>query len=430
MERPQNGLPEDLREHTRLMCDIIAMAFQTDKTRVASLLLARDLSSLYYPFLDVREGHHGASHDDLSDGYERISRFHLSQLAYLAQKLDAMPEGDGTVLDHSCLLWLSNMWAGWKHDNMKVPVVTAGGLGGTLETGRSLEYLYAGDDNRKLCSLYLSIMDRMGVTLDRFGDASTRLAGLLSDSGRARTRSAFCLYVVLSLVGGGLVVAQKPSDTLPPGKSPHLGNKASIRSGLTLYRVRCGDCHGLDARGYRGPDLTAVLGGMPDERLFQTIRKGVPGTEMPPSTAPDDDVLMIIAYLRDMNAGGPTEPVAGNVENGAKLFAGQCASCHRVGTRGGRLGPDLSRVGAARSRAALVREIRTPSEWIPPGYETVTLVTSDGQKIRGVKKNEDVFSIQVMDTRERIQGYRRSALREVTYEPIIADAGVRSRAAE
>jgi hypothetical protein len=178
MERPQNGLPEDLREHTRLMCDIIALAFQTDRTRVASLLLARDLSSLYYPFLDVRDGHHGASHDDLSDGYERISRFHLSQLAYLAQKLDAMPEGEGTVLDNCCLMWLSNMWAGWKHDNMKLPVVLAGGLGGTLETGRSLDYLYAGDDDRKVCSLYLSLMDRMGVSLDRFGDASTRLANL------------------------------------------------------------------------------------------------------------------------------------------------------------------------------------------------------------------------------------------------------------
>ena len=178
MERPQNGLPEDLRDHARLMCDIIALAFQTDKTRVVSLLLARDLSSLYYPFLDVRDGHHSASHDDLSDGYERISRFHLGQLAYLAQKLDAMPEGDGTVLDNCCLMWLSNMWAGWKHDNMKVPVVLAGGLGGALETGRALDYLYAGDDNRKLCSLYLSIMDRMGVTLDHFGDADTRLAGL------------------------------------------------------------------------------------------------------------------------------------------------------------------------------------------------------------------------------------------------------------
>ena len=133
MDRPANGLPEDLRDHARLMCDIIAIAFQTDRTRVATLLLARDLSSLYYPFLDVRQGHHGASHNNASDGYERISRFHLSQLAYLAAKLDSMPEGEGTVLDNSCLMWLSNMWIGRKHDNTRLPLVIAGGLGGTLQ---------------------------------------------------------------------------------------------------------------------------------------------------------------------------------------------------------------------------------------------------------------------------------------------------------
>jgi hypothetical protein len=175
MDRPANGLPEDLREHARLMCDIIAIAFQTDKTRVATLLLARDLSALYYPFLEVREGHHAASHNNQSDGYERIARFHLSQLAYLATKLDSMPEGSGTVLDNSCLMFLSNMWIGRKHDNTRLPLVLAGGLGGALETGRTLDYLQAGDDNRKLCSLYLSIMDRMGIKLDHFGDAETRL---------------------------------------------------------------------------------------------------------------------------------------------------------------------------------------------------------------------------------------------------------------
>jgi len=178
MERPANGLPEDLRDHARLMCDLIAIAFQTDRTRVASLLLARDLSALYYPFLEVREGHHAASHNNLSDGYERIARFHLGQLAYLAAKLDAMAEGDGTVLDHSCLMFLSNMWAGRKHDNQRLPLVLAGGLGGTLQTGRSLNYLEAGEENRKMCSLYLSIMDRMGVRLERFGDAETRLERL------------------------------------------------------------------------------------------------------------------------------------------------------------------------------------------------------------------------------------------------------------
>jgi len=178
MERPANGLPEDLREHMRLMCDIIALGFQTDKTRIASLLLARDLSSLYYPFLNVSEGHHGASHYDTSDGYERIARYHVSQFAYLAQKLDEMPEGDGTVLDNTCLMFMSNMYSGTKHYNSHVPVVTAGGLGGKLETGRTFDYHQAGDDNRKLCSLYLGIMDRMGVQLDHFGDAEARLAGL------------------------------------------------------------------------------------------------------------------------------------------------------------------------------------------------------------------------------------------------------------
>jgi hypothetical protein len=178
MERPANGLPEDVRDHARLMCDIIAIAFQTDKTRVASLLLCRDLSAMYYPFLEVREGHHAASHNNLSEGYERISRFHLSQLGYLAQKLDAMPEGDGTVLDHSCLMWINNMMVGRKHDNSKLPLVLAGGLGGTLKTGRTLDYTASGDDDRKLCSLFLSILDRMDIKMDRFGDSDSRLQGV------------------------------------------------------------------------------------------------------------------------------------------------------------------------------------------------------------------------------------------------------------
>jgi hypothetical protein len=178
MDRPANGLPEDLREHTRLMCDLIAIAFQTDKTRIATLLISRDLSAMYYPFLNVREGHHAASHDNLSEGYERIARFHVSQFAYLAEKLDSMPEGDGTVLDNSCLMFLSNLWIGRKHDNTRLPLVLAGGLSGTLKTGRTLDYIQAGDENRKMCSLYLSIMDRMGVKLDRFGDADTRLERL------------------------------------------------------------------------------------------------------------------------------------------------------------------------------------------------------------------------------------------------------------
>jgi hypothetical protein len=178
MDRPANGFPADLRDHARLMCDIIAIAFQTNRTRVASLIISRDLSAMIYPFLDVKDGHHAASHDNNSDAYERIARFHVSQYAYLASKLDSMKEGEGTVLDNTCLMFLSNLWIGRKHDNFRLPLVLAGGLGGTLETGRTLNYLDAGEDNRKMCSLYLSLMDRFGVKLEQFGDARERLQGL------------------------------------------------------------------------------------------------------------------------------------------------------------------------------------------------------------------------------------------------------------
>jgi hypothetical protein len=178
MRRPDNGLPEDIREHMRLMCDVIALAFQTDKTRIATLLLCRDLSGLFYPFLDVRTAHHPTSHQDHTDAYERVTRYYVGQLAYLAGKLAKMPEGDSTVLDNSCLMFLSNMWSGSQHDSRKLPVLLVGGLGGKLSTGRVLDYTGHGDEKRKLCSLYLSLMNRMGVKAERFGDATEPLAGL------------------------------------------------------------------------------------------------------------------------------------------------------------------------------------------------------------------------------------------------------------
>jgi len=175
MARPDNGLPEDIRTHMRLMCDIIALAFQTDRTRVASLLLCRDLSGLFYPF---RTAHHPTSHDDQSDAYERVTRYYVSHLAYLAGRLAEMKEGDTNVLDNSCLMFISNMWSGTRHDSSKVPLLLVGGLGGKLATGRVLDYTGRGDEDRKLCSLYLSLMNRMGVKAERFGDAAAALEGL------------------------------------------------------------------------------------------------------------------------------------------------------------------------------------------------------------------------------------------------------------
>ena len=177
MSRPDTGLPEDIRVHMRLMCDIIATALQTDRTRVATLLLCRDISGLIYPFLNVRLAHHLASHQDTSEDYLKICQYYCQQMAYLAGKLQSMPEGDSTVLDNSLLMFMSNMWSGKAHDNSKIPIVQVGGLRGAVETGRVLDYSDQPDEQRKLCSLYLSLMDRMGLELPEFGDATQRLAG-------------------------------------------------------------------------------------------------------------------------------------------------------------------------------------------------------------------------------------------------------------
>jgi hypothetical protein len=174
--RPPAGQPKDFRDYARLMCDIIALAFQTDRTRIATLLLSRDLSGQVYPFLGIRDDHHSYSHANTGPEYQGIVKCHVEQYAYLLGKLARMPEGERTVLDNSCILFVSEHWNA--HNGKQVPLVVAGGLGGTLATGRTLDYLQSGNDKRKLCSLYLSIMDRMGLKLAEFGDAKEQLAGI------------------------------------------------------------------------------------------------------------------------------------------------------------------------------------------------------------------------------------------------------------
>ncbi|MGL4552390.1 MAG: DUF1552 domain-containing protein [Gemmataceae bacterium] len=174
--RPPAGRPADFKSYARLMCDIIALAFQADRTRVATLLLSRDLSGQVYPFLGVRDDHHSYSHANTGKEYQAIVKCHVEQYAYLLGRLAAMPEGEGTVLDNSCVMFVSEHWDA--HNGTRVPVLLAGSLGGTLKTGRTLDYLKAGDGRRKLCGLYLGLMDRMGLRLPAFGDARERLAGL------------------------------------------------------------------------------------------------------------------------------------------------------------------------------------------------------------------------------------------------------------
>jgi cytochrome c oxidase cbb3-type subunit III len=221
----------------------------------------------------------------------------------------------------------------------------------------------------------------------------------------------------LSLLGGSLMSAQglpaKSQDL--PAKNPLEGNEAAIKYGMGLFRSRCADCHGMDARGVRAPDLTQVwASGRTDDGLFKTLKAGVPGTEMPANPRMfDQEGWQILAYLRTLAASAPTDTPRGNAQNGERVFRANCASCHRVNGTGGRLGPDLSRVGLARTRDTMVRQIRGATEDFRPGYEPVTVTTANGQAIHGVKKREDLFSVQIMDTRERIQGYEKDKMKTV-----------------
>lgn len=171
--RPADGIPQDIAEHMRLMSDILVLAFQTDTTRICTLKLNNDHSSLRFPHLGVDYMiHHLLSHSDTAD-WLKVNQFFVEQLAYIARRLDAIDEGGRSALDNSMILFLSSMLTG-NHDANQLPVVMLGGGGGKIQGGRVLDYKDKPD--RQMCRLYLSIMDKMGVRPDKFGDATQPLA--------------------------------------------------------------------------------------------------------------------------------------------------------------------------------------------------------------------------------------------------------------
>jgi hypothetical protein len=172
MPRPKDGYPQDIVEHMRLMSDILVLAFQTDTTRVCTLKLNNDHGTLRFPHLDVDYMiHHLLSHSD-SDDWLKVNQFFLEQVAYIARRLDAIQEGERTALDNSMIMLCSSMLTG-SHDATQLPVVMLGGAGGQIKGAQNLDYFDKSD--RQMCRLYLSMMDKMGVRLDKFGDATEPL---------------------------------------------------------------------------------------------------------------------------------------------------------------------------------------------------------------------------------------------------------------
>ncbi len=184
LARPAEGLPQNVPDHMKLMMDLIVLAFQMDKTRIATCMLNNDLSQMNFGFLD---GVQGSLHLDLTHNgrdpqreamYLKTNQFHVQQFAYLVERLKRIDEGGSSLLDNSLLLCCSNLFDGDRHQADEMPMLLAGRGGGTLVTGRVLDYRDRGDAHRRACSLYLSLLDRLGANVAQFGDAHTPLEDL------------------------------------------------------------------------------------------------------------------------------------------------------------------------------------------------------------------------------------------------------------
>ncbi len=245
------------------------------------------------------------------------------------------------------------------------------------------------------------------------------------------TRLFAAAATLLSAALLGRVPVQSALGATSPQNSAQ--NKAvKIKEGTSLFRANCSPCHGLNARGGgRGPDLTSGrwTHGSSDSAIFRTILQGVPGTEMPANGFEDSEIWAIIAYLRSL---APKRlVVSGDPVKGKKIFfeSAGCSNCHMVYGTGGLLGPDLSRVGASRSVSYLADSIRHPDKELSSGmvdpnnhyglplvYDTVTVVAMDGQRITGIARNEDTFSVQLLTTDQNLRFFLKKDVKQVIHE--------------
>jgi len=190
--------------------------------------------------------------------------------------------------------------------------------------------------------------------------------------------------------------------------------------GKGIFRIYCAPCHGIGARGGRGPDLSRGVfrSGDTDDDLFRTISHGVPGTEMGDyGRIGDDNIRRVIAYIRSVNRNDNT-PVTGDPSRGEAVFwgKGQCGNCHMVSGKGKAIGPDLSRVGRQRSVAYLRESLVDPNADVSPGYNMLVVVRRDGSKVTGIEKSLDNFSARLMDLSGQIHTFSKDEVKSIQRE--------------
>jgi len=239
--------------------------------------------------------------------------------------------------------------------------------------------------------------------------------------------SRLCLLLNILLpalfVVAGLSIMASAATAQALAVNPLQGQSRAAYAGGVLFRAQCATCHGADARGIDSidaPDLTQMWSqrDYSDARVFAIIRQGLPGTIMPPHGFTDTEIWMLVTYLRSVAVTGVRELPAGNVMRGRRLFADQCADCHRVGQFGGILGPNLSNILQRQSLTAITQAVRAPQLAVNPDFKTVDLITAEGRRLRGVLRNEDAFSVQMIDEGQRLQAFKKSELAELRFPDV------------
>jgi cytochrome c oxidase cbb3-type subunit 3 len=199
-----------------------------------------------------------------------------------------------------------------------------------------------------------------------------------------------------------LPIAAQHGRYLSDSKNPAIGDPEAVAAGAKLYATSCSGCHGPDGSGGRGPNLVrrALWHPLSDDDIFRTIRNGVPGADMPPTKLPDDQTWQLVAFLHAMIGPASENAAPGNPEAGEKIFWSAktgCGDCHSIRGRGGRMGPDLTNIGARPLGLIQDAVLKRSKDLYLFGNEAVTVKLKNGQVIEGVARNRSNYSLQVVD---------------------------------
>jgi cytochrome c oxidase cbb3-type subunit III len=221
------------------------------------------------------------------------------------------------------------------------------------------------------------------------------------------------------LVAASALPAQAPSRESNPEPNPYAGQADAIATGRKLFATSCSGCHGANAEGGRGPNLIEgrQVRRLSERGLFNSIKSGVPGTDMPPTNLPDEQIWKIAAFVRGLSAPAYEANLAGNPDSGSAIFfgKGRCSGCHMIRGRGGFLGPDLTDIGALRTVLQLRESFLKPNARIVDGFDGVTVTLRDGSRISGVARNNNNYSIQILDAKGELRLISKDRIRDTQF---------------